>query len=83
MGLPTQKNNPKGLHQRYVIAKADGTPVDPNAVYFVLRIDKNGDDPAHLEACRDAIIAYCDAVQSGDPKFAHLTQLAAELRASM
>ncbi len=80
MMLPTQDENPHGLHQRYVVAKADGTPVDPLAIYFVLRIDAHGDDPAHIEACRAAAIAYADVVQSGDPKFAHLSQLGAELR---
>ncbi len=29
---------------KYIIAKTDGTPVDPNAVYFVLRLDKPTDE---------------------------------------
>ena len=29
--IPTQKENPKGLYQRYTISKTDGSPMDPNA----------------------------------------------------
>lgn len=28
-----------GLYQKYKIEKTDGTPTDPNAQYFVLRLD--------------------------------------------
>lgn len=35
--IPEQKDNPNGLHRRYNISKADGGPIDPTAVYFVLR----------------------------------------------
>lgn len=31
----------EGLHQKYMIHKADGSPVDPEADYFVLRLDKD------------------------------------------
>jgi hypothetical protein len=33
----------KGLYDKYLIEKADGTQIDPNARYFILRYDK---DPA-------------------------------------
>lgn len=29
----------KGLHDKYIATKTDGLPVDPDARYFVLRID--------------------------------------------
>jgi hypothetical protein len=29
------------LFQKYIITKSDGSPVDDNARYFVLRVDKN------------------------------------------
>ena len=32
---------PLGLYRKYEIRKADGTPVDPDAKYFVLRYDKD------------------------------------------
>jgi hypothetical protein len=38
-----------GLYNKYVISKSDGSPIDPNAVYFVLRVDK---DPAARAAMR-------------------------------
>ena len=30
-----------GLYQKYVIKKRDGSEVDPEAIYFVLRLDKD------------------------------------------
>jgi hypothetical protein len=39
----------KGLYGKYVITKADGSPVDPSADYFVLRLDT---DPAARAAAR-------------------------------
>lgn len=56
--IPTKSENPKGLHQRYKITKVDGSPTDPRAVYFVLRLDGFGDDPGHIRACREAALAY-------------------------
>ncbi len=29
----------EGLYDKYEVRKRDGTPTDPNAVYFVLRLD--------------------------------------------
>jgi hypothetical protein len=39
----------KRVYMKYVISKADGSPVDPDACYFVLRLDK---DPAARKAAR-------------------------------
>ena len=71
--IPTQKENPKGLYLRYLISKADGTPVDENAEYFVLRIDLNGKDQKHIAACRKALMVYADEIKD------HLPQLSREL----
>lgn len=57
----------------YIIHKRDGSPVDPDAEYFVLRLDFNGDDLRHVEACRLAIRAY--AMNISD----HLPLLAKDL----
>lgn len=51
------------LYNKYTITKTDGTPVDPNAQYFVLRIDT---DPA----AREALLAYAKAIVKDDPEFA-------------
>lgn len=38
-----------GLYGKYILAKSDGTDLDPNACYFVLRWDT---DPAARQALR-------------------------------
>jgi len=68
------KNKDKGLLPKYIITKADGSPVDPRAEYFVLRVDKHAADQIHAEACRRAIVRYAIEVQS------HLPVLSKELR---
>lgn len=73
--IPSKHENPNGLHGRYTIAKADESPVDPQAEYFVLRLDSGGSDPAHIKACRKAVMTYADEIEP------HLPQLAADLRA--
>ena len=68
--IPSQKQNPKGLHQRYIIAKVSGEQVDPCAEYFVLRLDPNGGDLAHINACRRAVLMYATEIESTIPKLA-------------
>ena len=67
--------NPDGLYRRYFIQKADGSPVSPEAEYFVLRLDKCGSDPTHIAACRKAVMTYADEIEH------YIPQLAADLRA--
>ena len=75
MKTQTIEENPKGFHSRYIVSKANGEPVDPDAIYFVLRVDNGGDDPMHLCACRSALRAYAEiAMRTG-----HLKQLGEEL----
>lgn len=83
--IPLKEENPKGLHRRFVIRKIVGwrkrlnkytaitKAVDENAEYFVLRLDKNGSDPKHIEACRRAIITYAVTIEP------HLPDLAKDL----
>jgi len=52
-----------GLFKKYVITKADGSPVDPEAVYFVLRLDT---DP-HAEKAAETCAA---SVESENPDLA-------------
>ncbi len=33
----------RGLYNKYIVTKADGSPIDPEAQYFVLRIDNDFD----------------------------------------
>ena len=46
----------KGLYQKYIIHKADGSPVDPDAVYFVLRVDDQGGEG--IGPARTALAVY-------------------------
>lgn len=71
--IPSQTENPNGLHQRYQVRKADGSECDPRAIYFVLRLDDHAKDAEHAAACRAAALAYAEAAPP------HLSQLAREL----
>lgn len=50
------------LFNKYIVQKSDGSPVDPRAQYFVLRIDT---DPA----ARHALNAYALHIFKDDPQF--------------
>ncbi len=52
------------LFDKYKIEKTDGSPIDPNAMYFVLRIDTD----FHA---RVALRAYARSIRSTDPDFAN------------
>ena len=41
---------------KYIIEKTNGEPVDPEAVYFVLRLDKK--TRPDNRACRAALLTY-------------------------
>lgn len=49
----------EGLLPKYRITKADGTPVNPKAKYFVLRYDRNMKDKKFLTASRVALSKFC------------------------
>jgi hypothetical protein len=68
--IPTQTENPKGLHQRYIVSKVSGEPVDPRAEYFVLRVDEHGSDSRHVNACRIAVLAYAHEIEHYLPELA-------------
>lgn len=80
--IPTQSQNPTGLHQRYSIKKitynSKGVPVlkntDKESEYFIFRLDEGGKDREHIKACRIGVHAYADAIEH------HLPELAKDLR---
>jgi len=85
--METEKENPNGLHHKYMIRKADGSQVDQAGVYFVLRLDgKNcipGSESLHRKACREAALAYCQAIIEADERSIYtgcMLQVARELR---
>ena len=71
--IPTQKENPKGLHMRYIVSKTSGEPVDETAEYFILRLDSRGSDPKHIDACRKAVLKYTEEIKE------HLPELSKDL----
>lgn len=91
--IPTQEQNPNGLHQRYQVKKLvrkygyknaipfgksgdemKAVNTDPEAEYFVMRLDEGGKDREHIKACRIGVHAYADAIEH------HLPGLAKDLR---
>lgn len=63
----------KKLYRKFHIAKTDGTPIDPLAQYFVLRIDTS-------HASRIALLAFAgEMAKQGEVEFAnHLSEWVAQ-----
>lgn len=57
-----------GLIEKYHISKVDGSPIDDNAKYFVLRYDTHQKDVKHMLACRKALLTYADEIEEYLPK---------------
>lgn len=53
----------KGLYGKYIVTKTDGEPTEPQAQYFVLRIDTD------LHA-QKALVTYAKSVKKDDPTLA-------------
>lgn len=53
------------MKPKYQITKTDGSPVDPSAVYFILRLDAHG-KPEETDAARRAVECYASAVRQAD-----------------
>jgi hypothetical protein len=53
----------RGWYEKYIIEKTDGAPVDPNADYFVLRLDTD-------KNARQAILKYAECIKEENPKLA-------------
>jgi hypothetical protein len=52
---------PKGIYKKYIVQKADGTPIDKNADYFPLRLDTD-------RHARSAAKAYAESVKVENPQ---------------
>ena len=57
-----QDTPPRGAYMKYVLTKANGKKVDPEACYFVLRLDTDA-------AARLAVLTYAD--KCGNEELAH------------
>ena len=63
----------KGLKRKYIVTKVEGE-TDPNAEYFVLRVDPHEpNDPIHYHACMMALCVYSGFIAN------HLPGLNADL----
>ena len=58
-----------GLYNKYKIEKTDGSPLDKDAEYFVLRLDKGG-DREHVISSRRAIQLYAKSIMKFLPDLA-------------
>lgn len=58
----------RGLYCKYRLEKMDGTPVDPDGLYFVLKL--NSKDPAHRRACQAACRRYAELIADSIPLLA-------------
>ena len=67
--IPEKTENPEGLHRKFNVTKADGSPVDPGAEYFLLRLDEDA-DPKYREASKLAILTFAGAIETTIPKLA-------------
>lgn len=66
---PTPEDKAAGIKHKYNITRADGSPVDPQGMYFVLRLDYHeGCDTRHISACRRAAEAYAIHATDNLPK---------------
>ncbi|MBW4484907.1 MAG: hypothetical protein KME14_20420 [Tildeniella torsiva UHER 1998/13D] len=64
-----------GLFRKYLLSKADGSELDPQAKYFVIRYDAAAE---HGAAGRAALLEYADKIQEDCPELAR--DLLSELR---
>lgn len=62
----SEKNN-SGLIQKYIVKKIDGSDIDPNALYFVLRYDNKQKDMRFGMACRQAMVTCSDFLEDHLP----------------
>lgn len=46
----------KGWISKYILQKTNGSPIDPNGIYFVLKL--NSEDVAHAVTSRGAARRY-------------------------
>ncbi len=59
-----------GIHMKFLLHKSDGSPCNPEACYFVLRLDNEGKDPEFAKASRRAAREFADAISLTLPALA-------------
>ena len=58
----------EGLAHRYHLEKADGREVDPDGVYFVLKLNSSHED--HSYASQEAALTYAMCIRNTRPELA-------------
>jgi hypothetical protein len=53
----------RGIYGKYKVEKMDGSPIDPKAIYFTLRLDTD-------KHARAAVQAYIESCRDEQPKLA-------------
>ena len=64
----TSQPEKEGLKLKYLLTKADGSPVDLNGDYFIIKL--NSKTRWHREASIKAILAYAESVKNDAPQLA-------------
>ena len=59
-----------GLYRKYKIERTDGTLINPENEYFILKVKGVGDQK-HIEACRKAVINYAENIREHLPELAN------------
>ncbi len=69
-----ESNKDKGLLNKYIISKTDGSTIDKDAEYFILRLDlqdmHSKENTFHRIACRKAILTYAEEIKDVLPELA-------------
>ena len=58
----------EGLKHKYNLTKADGREVDPDGIYFILKL--NSKNAAHRNASQEAALMYADFIKEAIPPLA-------------
>ena len=58
----------EGLKLKYLLTKIDGSPVDPDGDYFIIKL--NSKTRWHREASIKAILAYAESAKNDAPQLA-------------
>ena len=61
---------PDGLYRKYKIERTDGTLINPENEYFILKVKGVGDQK-HIDASRKAVITYAEEIRRELPELAN------------
>ena len=59
-----------GLYRKYKIERTDGTLINPENEYFILKVKGVGNQK-HISACRKAVITYAEEMHIELPELAN------------